>query len=156
MKYFVFHEFQNSSRNTDLYDTISSHKDSVFVPLYMSKPATDAKGRRFVIVLQVAPYDVLSIHATNWGSAGPGMEVAKNASDPVEPLQNLAGILVAGDELEQRRLAGAIGPDHGDTAPGADHQADVAEDVLRGVALRHAGEGHEAHGAPSMVAPRLR
>jgi hypothetical protein len=95
MKYFVFHEFQNSSRNTDLYDTISSHKDSVFVPLYMSKPATDAKGRRFVIVLQVAPYDVLSIHATNWGSAGPGMEVAKNASDPVEPLQNLAGILVA-------------------------------------------------------------
>jgi hypothetical protein len=67
----------------------------VFVPLYMSKPWTDAKGRRFVIVLQVAPYDVVSIHATNRGSAGPGMEVAKNMSDALEPLQGLAGILVA-------------------------------------------------------------
>jgi hypothetical protein len=95
MRYFVFHEFQNSTRNTDPYDSISAHSGSVFVPLYMSKQSTDAKGRRFVIVVQVAPYDVVSLHATNWGSAGPGIEVAKNTSEELEPLQGLAGILVA-------------------------------------------------------------
>ncbi len=95
MRVFVFHEFHNSSRNTDLFDTVSSHKGAVFVPLYLGKTATDAYGRRFVIVLQVAPLDVASIHASNHGSAGPGMEVARNISDAVDPLQNLAGILVA-------------------------------------------------------------
>lgn len=94
MRYFVFHEFQNSSRNTDPYDTISSHNGSVFVPLYMSREGTDAKGRRFVAIIQVAPYDVVSIHASNKGSAGPGMEVAKNGSDDLQPLQALAGIVV--------------------------------------------------------------
>ena len=95
MRVFVFHEFHNSSRNTDLFDTVSSHSGAVFVPLYMSKPATDAYGRRFVIVLQVAPIDVASIHASNHGSAGPGIEVARNTADAVEPLQNLAGIVIA-------------------------------------------------------------
>jgi hypothetical protein len=95
MRYFVLHEFHSSTRNTDPFDTISSHAGSVFVPLYMSKAWTDANGRRFVMVLQVAPYDVVSIHATNKGSAGPGMEVAKNMSETLEPLQALAGILVA-------------------------------------------------------------
>jgi hypothetical protein len=61
----------------------------------MSKTQTDAEGRRFVVVVQVAPYDVVSVHATNRGSAGPGIEVAKNVSDEVEPLQTHAGILVA-------------------------------------------------------------
>jgi hypothetical protein len=95
MRYFVFHEFHNSTRNTDPFDTISSHSRSVFVPLYMSKQWTDARGRSFVVVVQVAPYDVVSIHASDKGSAGPGMEVAKNYTDPLEPLQGLAGILVA-------------------------------------------------------------
>jgi hypothetical protein len=95
MRYFVLHEFHNSTRNTDPFDTISSHSGSVFVPLYMSKEWADAKGRRFVIVVQVAPYDVVSFHATDKGSAGPGMEVAKNYADALEPLQGLAGILVA-------------------------------------------------------------
>ena len=95
MRIFVFHEFHNSSRNTDAYDTISSHRGAVFVPFYMSKTAVDAEGRRFVVVVQVAPYDVVSVHATNRGSAGPGIEVAKNATDDVEPLQSLAGVLVA-------------------------------------------------------------
>ena len=95
MRYFVFHEFHNGTRNTDPYDTISSHSGSVFVPLYMSKQATDAKGYRFVVVVQVAPHDVVSIHASDKGSAGPGIEVAKNVSDALEPLQGLAGILVA-------------------------------------------------------------
>jgi hypothetical protein len=95
MRYFVFHEFHNSTRNTDPFDTISSHSGSVFVPLYMSKEWADARGRRFVIVVQVAPYDVVSFHATDWGSAGPGMEVAKNMTEELEPLQGFAGILVA-------------------------------------------------------------
>jgi len=95
MRYFVFHEFHNSTRNTDPFDTISSHSGSVFVPLYMSKAWSDARGRRFVIVVQVAPYDVVSFHATDWGSAGPGMEVAKNMTEELEPLQGLGGILVA-------------------------------------------------------------
>ena len=94
MRLFVLHEFQNSNGNTDLYDTLSSHSRSVFVPLYMSKQATDAQGRRFVTVVQVAPYDVVSRHASNRGSAGPGMEVSKNTADSLEPLQALAGILV--------------------------------------------------------------
>ena len=95
MRYFVFHEFHNSTRNTDPFDTISSHSGSVFVPLYMSKEWADARGRRFVIVVQVAPYDAVSFHATDWGSAGPGMEVAKNMTEELEPLQGLAGIVVA-------------------------------------------------------------
>jgi hypothetical protein len=95
MKFFVFHEFHNSSRNTDPYDTISSHSSAVFVPLYMSKSGTDATGAHFVVVVQVAPHDVVSVHASNMGSAGPGIEVAKNVSDTLEPLQALAGILVA-------------------------------------------------------------
>ena len=95
MDVFVFHEFHNSSGNTDTYDTISSHKGRVFVPFYMTKQGTDAKGRRFVVVVQVAPYDVVSIHAVNHGSAGPGIEVAKNGQDELEPLQAQAGILVA-------------------------------------------------------------
>jgi hypothetical protein len=95
MRYFVLHEFHSSTRNTDPFDTISSHSGSVFVPLYMSKVWTDAQGRRFVMVIEVAPYDVVSIHAANKGSAGPGMEVAKNMAETLEPLQGLAGILVA-------------------------------------------------------------
>lgn len=95
MRYFVFHEFHNSSRNTDAFDTISSHSGAVFVPFYMSKPVIDAHGRRFVMVIQTAPYDVASIHATNYGSAGAGIEVARNVMDSVEPLQNFAGILIA-------------------------------------------------------------
>ena len=95
MRVLVFHEFHNSSRNTDPYDTISSHSGSVFVPLYMSKTGTDAQGRHFVVVVQVAPYDVVSIHASNRGSAGPGMEVAKNMADEMEPLQGAAGIVIA-------------------------------------------------------------
>lgn len=95
MRYFVFHEFHNSSRNTDTFDTISSHAGSVFVPFYMSKPRTDASGRRFVVIVQVAPYDVSSIHASNYGSQGPGIEIALNTTDTADPLQKLAGILIA-------------------------------------------------------------
>jgi hypothetical protein len=94
MRVFVYHEFHNSTRNTDPYDTISSHFGRVFVPLYMSKQGSDAYGRKFVIVTQIAPYDVISVHASNMGSAGPGMEVAKNYTDKLEPLQALAGVLV--------------------------------------------------------------
>lgn len=95
MKFFVLHEFNNSSRNTDVYDTISSHKGSVFVPLYMSREGTDAKGRHFVVIVQTAPYDVVSIHATNRSSAGPGIEVAKNTAEALDPLQGVAGILIS-------------------------------------------------------------
>ncbi len=65
------------------------------------------------------------------------------------------GFLVAGDDLEQRRLAGTVRPDDRHAATGADLQADVAEQVLRGVALRHAAEGHEAHGPPMVAAEPL-
>lgn len=95
MKYLVYHEFINSSRNVDPYDTISSHGDDVFVSFYMSKTSKDALGRRFVTVIQIAPYDVISVHATNMDSLGPGIEVAKNAGEELEPLQATSGILVA-------------------------------------------------------------
>ena len=61
----------------------------------MSKQRTDANGRTFVVVVQVAPHDVVSTHATIFGSAGAGIEVASNASDDMQPLQGLAGIIVA-------------------------------------------------------------
>lgn len=95
MRYFVFHEFHNSSRNTDPYDTISSHSGRVFVPFYMSKAGVDAHGRQYVAIVQIAPYDVASVHATNYGSAGPGVEVAKNMTDDLQPLQARAGIVLA-------------------------------------------------------------
>lgn len=95
MRLFVFHEFHNSTFNTDVYDTISSHKFSVFVPFYMSKQSTDARGHRFVTVVQVAPYDVKSVHASNMGNAGTGIEVAKNKNEKLQSLQGLAGIVVA-------------------------------------------------------------
>jgi hypothetical protein len=95
MKYFVFHEFHNSTRNTDLYDTISAHRRSVFVPFYMGKKGVDAKGREFVVVVQVAPHNVVSRHASNLGSAGPGIEVANNYGDRLAGLQAKAGILIA-------------------------------------------------------------
>ena len=63
--------------------------------------------------------------------------------------------LVAGDDLEQRRLAGPVRPDDRHAAAGADLQADVAEQVLGGVALRHAREGHEAHGPPMVAGERV-
>jgi hypothetical protein len=95
MRYFVLHEFHNGSRNVDTYDTISSHSGSVFVPFYLGKTGRDAEGRRFVVIVQVAPYDVVSNHATNWGSAGPGVEVAKNFNEELEPLQARAGVLLS-------------------------------------------------------------
>lgn len=95
MRYFVFHEFHNSTGNTDLFDTISAHRRSVFVPFYLGKPGRDAQGRNYVIVVQVAPHDIVSRHARVFGSAGPGIEVAKNRNEPLSRLQAAAGILVA-------------------------------------------------------------
>ena len=94
MRLFVFHEFRNGTRNTDVYDTISAHRRSVFVPFYISKPSVDAEGRNFVFLIQIAPYDVRSRHAANHGNRGPGVEVAKNYSDPLSPLQSKAGVLL--------------------------------------------------------------
>jgi len=95
MRYFIFHEFHNRTRNTDPYDTISAHRRSVFVPFYMGKPQTDARGNRFVVVVQVAPHNVASRHATNFGHAGPGLEVANNYGERLARLQAQAGIVVA-------------------------------------------------------------
>ncbi|MGI9522126.1 MAG: hypothetical protein ACR2PG_10805, partial [Hyphomicrobiaceae bacterium] len=95
MRVFVFHEFHNSTRNTDVYDTISAHRGSVFTPFYLSKPQRDPDGRTFVVLVQVAPYDVASRHAANHGNRGPGIEVAKNRGDKLFPIQAKAGIVIA-------------------------------------------------------------
>ncbi|MFY0613531.1 MAG: hypothetical protein JXQ99_18500 [Hyphomicrobiaceae bacterium] len=95
MRYFVFHEFHNSTGNTDVFDTISAHRRSVFVPFYLGKPGRDAKGHNYVIAVQTAPHDIVSRHARVFGSAGPGIEVAKNRRDHLHRLQAEAGILVA-------------------------------------------------------------
>ena len=95
MRYFVFHEFHNGTGDTDPYDTVSSHNRRIFVPFYLSKTFRDAQGRRFVVLIQVAPYDVRSIHASNRNSAGPGIEVSKNRSDRLQSLQAKAGIVIA-------------------------------------------------------------
>jgi hypothetical protein len=77
-----------------------------------------------------------------------GHLLAQVADDRLPGARDRSGVrvLVAGDQLEQRGLAGAIGADDGDATPGTDHQADIAEQVLRGVPLRHARDRHEAHG----------
>jgi hypothetical protein len=95
MRVFVLHEFQNATGNTDVYDTISSHRGRVFTPLYLSKPRKDANGMEFVVLIQVAPYNVASRHAANHGNLGPGLEVAKNRDELLSPLQAKAGILAA-------------------------------------------------------------
>ena len=95
MRVFVFHEFRNSTGNTDIYDTISAHRGTVFTPFYLSKPQRDSAGRTFVTLLQVAPYDVDSRHAANHGSRGPGIEVAKNSAEPLSSIQAKAGIVIA-------------------------------------------------------------
>lgn len=95
MRYFVFHEFHNSTGNTDVFDTISAHRWSVFVPFYLGKPGRDAQGHNYVIVVQVAPHDIVSRHARVFGNAGPGIEVAKNRREPLSKLQAVAGIVVA-------------------------------------------------------------
>ncbi len=94
MRVFVYHEFHNSTRNTDVYDTISAHRGSVFVSFYLSKPQRDAYGRQFVVLVQAAPHNVVSRHARNHGNRGPGVEVAKNFGDPLAPLQSKAGVLL--------------------------------------------------------------
>jgi hypothetical protein len=95
MRVFVFLEFHNATRNTDVYDTISSHRGTVFTPFYLSKPQRDANGYTFATLVQVAPYDVVSRHAANFGNRGPGIEVAKNRGDPLAPIQAKAGIIIA-------------------------------------------------------------
>ena len=95
MRVFVFHEFRNGTRNTDVYDTISAHRRSVFVPFYISKPAVDVQGRTVVFLIQVAPYDVISRHAANHGNLGPGVEVANNSGSRMSETQIKAGVLLA-------------------------------------------------------------
>ncbi len=94
MKLFVFHEFHNSTRNTDVYDTISAHKFSVFVPFYLGKEGVDAYGRKFVVIVQVAPYDVVSRHVSNHGNRGSGVEIAKNKWEKLSPVQEKAGLVL--------------------------------------------------------------
>ena len=95
MRVFVLHEFHNATRNTDVYDTISSHRGSVFTAFYLSKPQRDANDHIFAVLVQVAPYDVVSRHAANFGNRGPGIEVAKNFGEPLSPIQAKAGIVIA-------------------------------------------------------------
>ena len=59
------------------------------------KPGRDARGHNYVVVVQVAPHDIVSRHARVFGSAGPGIEVAKNQREPLSRLQAVGGILVA-------------------------------------------------------------
>ena len=95
MKLFVFHEFHNSTRNTDVYDTISAHKRSVFVPFYLGKEGVDARGRKFVVIVQTAPYNVVSRHVSNHGNRGTGVEIAKNKWEKLTPVQEKAGLVLA-------------------------------------------------------------
>jgi len=95
MKYFIFHEFHNSTRNTDVYDTVSAHKRSVFVPFYLGKEGKDAAGNSYVVVIQTAPHNVISRHASNLGSRGPGIEVAKNKWEKLTRLQASGGLATA-------------------------------------------------------------
>ena len=95
MRYFVFHEFHNSTGNTDPYDNVSLQNRRVFVTYYLSKTFRDAQGRRIVVLIQVALYDVRSMHASNRNSAGPGIEVVKNRSGRLLSLLAKAGIVIA-------------------------------------------------------------
>ena len=71
--------------------------------------------------------------------------LAQVADDHVLAPRDRAAVrlLLAGDDLEQRRLAGAVRPDDGDAPSGGDLQADAVEQVLRTVALGEVGEGDQ-------------
>ncbi|MEL6227948.1 MAG: hypothetical protein AAFR01_13165, partial [Pseudomonadota bacterium] len=101
MQLFVYHEFHNATRNTDVYDTISAHRRSVFVSFYLSTVHRDAAGRRFVVLVQSAPHNVVSRHASNRGNRGAGIEVAANYGTPLAPLQKKAGVIV-GQMMKER------------------------------------------------------
>ena len=116
-------------------------------------------GRLLELLLDVAHAPLDAAHLAGAGEhvgerrppAALGDLLAQVADDRVPGSRDRSAVggLVAGDQLEQRRLAGAVRSDDREAPPGADHQADVAEQVLRRVALRHAGQGHEAHGRPA-------
>jgi hypothetical protein len=55
-------------------------------------------------------------------------------------------LLLAGDDLEQRGLAGAVGPDQADALAVADAQVDRVEDHAIGEEHGHAFEDDQAHG----------
>jgi hypothetical protein len=58
---------------------------------------------------------------------------------------HLAGVGVdeAEDDLQQRRLAGAVGADDGDALVVADAQREVAEEVLAAVLLLEVADGDQ-------------
>src|SRR5205085_2031383 len=60
-----------------------------------------------------------------------------------------AGVREAEHGLDERRLAGAVGPDDGGHAPGADRQVDAVEDGERAEALREATDLEHRRGVVS-------
>jgi len=55
----------------------------------------DTLGQGFVMLIQVAPHNVVSRHAANFGNRGSGIEVAKNYGEKLSDLQAKAGIIIA-------------------------------------------------------------
>src|SRR5206468_1960636 len=79
--------------------------------------------------------------------------LAEVADDHVLPAYDRARVrlLLAGDDLEQRRLAGTVRADDRDPPARGNLQRHVAEQVLRSEGLGGSGDGHQGHG-PGMVA----
>ncbi len=65
-------------------------------------------------------------------------------------------VFLLGEHLEQRRLAGPVGPGHAVAFAGVELDADVLEEDLGAVALRDVGEdNHGGEGLPNSTARRL-
>src|SRR3569832_2112562 len=78
---------------------------------------------------------------------------ARHAGDIAAEQVDRAGIgrEIAGDEVELRRLAGAVGTDDEPPRAGLDIEIDVAGDVEAAERLAQAGDGEGAHGAVSFT-----
>ena len=59
---------------------------------------------------------------------GAAVLVQRRELDAIEPDRALARLVEAGEQRDQRGLAGAGGPDHGDGLAGRDLEADVVQD----------------------------
>src|SRR5579863_3545010 len=85
--------------------------------------------------------------------------VRRRAGDvaAVEPYRAAIRPQMPGDQVEQRRLAGAVGADHGRDLTGIDRQADIADGAEAGEGFAQAGDfKHGERSARGSIADRSR
>lgn len=103
---FVFHETQvigskgepidDARRIIDSWKSATGGRRGVYTPLMVSKTQIDREGKPYVEVIQIAPIQEYSAHASRLGNQnGSGVEVAMQQGDIPEPMQVKAAAAIA-------------------------------------------------------------